>query len=238
MKTKALSLAIMLFLVGCGGSSTQSSDDKSPVSKDPIVQEKNPISRECKVKAEEIGKFSFNKDKWKESDYASYEAFFIDGKNKDDIYCKAGLGRLYMIQKNKNHELIYNLIKPAADKGYAVAQYNLGVMYYYGKYVTKDLAKAYEYFKKAADQGDTGGQNNLGYMYKNGIHVTKDLAKAYEYYKKAADQGNAAAINNLGFMYYNGDHVTKDMAKACKMWDSVKDKNELEQSNFNKFCTK
>lgn len=120
MKTKALSLAIMLFLIGCGGSSTQSSDDKSP--------ENSNISRECKVKAEELSKFDLNKDKWKESDYASYEAFFIDGKNKDDIYCKAGLGRLYMIQKNKNHELIYNLIKPAADKGYAVAQNNLTAM--------------------------------------------------------------------------------------------------------------
>lgn len=121
MKTKALSLAIMLFLVGCGSSSTQSSDDKSP--------ENSNISRECKVKAEEIGKFDLNKDKWTKSDYASYEAFFIDGKNKDDIYCKAGLGGLHMIQKNKNHELIYNLIKPVADQGYAVAQYDLGEMY-------------------------------------------------------------------------------------------------------------
>lgn len=50
MKTKALSLAIMLFLVGCGSSSTQSSDDKSPVSKDPIVKEKTRFQENVRLR--------------------------------------------------------------------------------------------------------------------------------------------------------------------------------------------
>lgn len=99
-----------------------------------------------------------------------------------------------MIQKNKNHELIYNLIKPAADKGYAVAQYDLGKMYYYGEYVTKDLAKAYEYLKKAADQG-TNAINNLASMYYNGEHNIKDKAKLCQMLDSIKDKHSLAKDN-------------------------------------------
>ena len=49
----------------------------------------------------------------------------------------------------------------AAEQGNAVAQYNLGVCYNFGKGVEKDLQKAIEWYTKAAEQGDEDAQEAL-----------------------------------------------------------------------------
>ena len=46
-------------------------------------------------------------------------------------------------------------------RGYADAQYSLGVMYYNGKGVDQSLTKAREWFTKAASQGDEAADNAL-----------------------------------------------------------------------------
>jgi TPR repeat protein len=45
------------------------------------------------------------------------------------------------------------LYNPAADRGNAVAQVNLGVMYGEGRGVPEDYAAALSRYRKAADQG-------------------------------------------------------------------------------------
>ncbi|MCG3872898.1 sel1 repeat family protein [Psychrobacter sp. Ps7] len=55
-----------------------------------------------------------------------------------------------------------------ANQGNASAQYNLAVMYYKGKGVQKNNAKAVEWFKQAAKQGHIKSQYNLEVMYSNG----------------------------------------------------------------------
>jgi TPR repeat protein len=52
-----------------------------------------------------------------------------------------------------------------AVKGNAVAQTNLGLMYFNGQGVTKSLSEAQRYFKLAADQGYAEGLLRLGQMY-------------------------------------------------------------------------
>jgi len=63
--------------------------------------------------------------------------------------------------------------------------YSLGVLYYEGKGVTKDLKKAAESFQKACDGGDCLGCLRLGGMYEIGEGVTKDQDKADGLYYKA-----------------------------------------------------
>lgn len=43
----------------------------------------------------------------------------------------------------------------------ALAQKNLGVMYEFGKGVTKDETQAVAWYRKAAEQGNTDAQANL-----------------------------------------------------------------------------
>ena len=50
----------------------------------------------------------------------------------------------------------------AADEGDAYAQFNVGIHYYNGYGVKKDLEKAFEYFHLAAQQGIDNAQFNIG----------------------------------------------------------------------------
>ena len=109
----------------------------------------------------------------------------------------------------------------AVAQGFALAQNNLGWMYYHGQGVEQDYAKAMELYQKAAAQGYASAQNNLGYMYANGDGVERDYAKAREWYEKAAAQGNASAQYNLGLMYANGDGVERDYAKAREWYEKA-----------------
>jgi len=83
----------------------------------------------------------------------------------------------------------------AADQGYAMAQYNLGVMYDNGQGVPQDDAEALKWYRLAADQGQADAQFNLGVMYYNGQGVPKDLIEAYAWSFIAAAGGDADAAN-------------------------------------------
>ncbi len=106
------------------------------------------------------------------------------------------------------------LILPLAKKGFAKAQYNLGVMYEKGNGVEKNLKKAKKWFQFAAEQGLSRAQYNLGLMYGKGNGVAKDYSKAIKWLSLAADQGNGKAQTNLGWMYETGKGAPKDTQKA------------------------
>ena len=80
-----------------------------------------------------------------------------------------------------------------AEAGDAEAQFNLGVMYAFGRGVTQDYAQAVSWFRKAADQGYAEAQYNLGFRYAIGQGVPQDDAEAVRWYRLAADQGFALA---------------------------------------------
>ena len=80
--------------------------------------------------------------------------------------------------KKEDYKTSYKLILPLAKKGFAQAQYNLGVMYGNGKGVAKDYSKAIKWWNLAADQGNGKAQINLGGMYEMGKGVPKDAQKA------------------------------------------------------------
>jgi uncharacterized protein len=113
---------------------------------------------------------------------------------------------------------------PAAEAGDAVAQYNLGIMYYNGKGVPQDYAEAVKWYRLTADQGDADAQYNLGVMYEKGQGVPQDYAEAVKWYRLAADQGTANAQNNLGAKYEYGQGVLQDNIMA-HMWYNIASAN-------------
>ena len=62
-------------------------------------------------------------------------------------------------------------LREKAEKGDAIAQFNLGLVYVKGRGVPKDEAEAVKWFRKAADQGDAQAQFNLGVTYAKGRGV-------------------------------------------------------------------
>ena len=103
--------------------------------------------------------------------------------------------------------------------------YNLGQMYYDGKYVKKDTNKAIHYLTLAANKNDPNAQHMLGRLYTEGENVDHDLNKAIYYYTLAANQSFLKSLNNLGFMYYVGKYVKKDIKKAIHYYTLAVDQN-------------
>ena len=87
--------------------------------------------------------------------------------------------------------------RAAAEKGDAEAQFSLGVCYYNGESVAKDLEKAKEWFEKAAEQGVAEAQFSLGLCYDNEWGVAKDLEQAMYWIRKAAERGDKGAQRAL-----------------------------------------
>ncbi len=78
-----------------------------------------------------------------------------------------------------------------AEKGNAIAQSDLGIMYTRGDGVEKDDVEAVKWFRKAAEQGLDNAQYNLGVMYYEGDGIPKDYAEAYAWLNLARAQGNS-----------------------------------------------
>ncbi len=142
--------------------------------------------------------------------------------------------------KNNNEAAAIWLGK-AAEKGYADAEYALGVMYKRGLYFSVDADVAYEYFVKAAAQGHEEAWKELGLIdgleesledirpiadeidpmrmamqYYQGEGVPQDYSGAMKWCQLAATQGNALAMNMLGHMHQEGEGVEPDFAEAIK----------------------
>ena len=117
-----------------------------------------------------------------------------------DAEAQSQLGTVYfygLLGVEKNDVKAMHWFEMAADKGYADAQYNLGMMYKNGQGVKQSDDNAMQLFKKAANQGHANAQYNLGVMYSRGQGVAQDFSKAMELYAKAAEQGHACACDAL-----------------------------------------
>ena len=117
-----------------------------------------------------------------------------------------------------------------AKAGDPAAQTGLGVMYYTGEAVSKNLSgqilendpeMAAGWFFRAAEQGYADAQFNLGLLYANGEGVPQDMHQAAELFRKAAEQGHVDAQNNLGALYFTGEGVEQDEKKAIEWFEKA-----------------
>lgn len=162
----------------------------------------------------------------------------------------AGLGAIWSVRNSNYYKERLAELRPAAEQGDAVSQFDLGVMYANGKGVPQDYVEAVKWYRKAADQGLAEAQSNLGDMYANGQGVPQDHAEAVKMYRKifdqgfdeglaldaeavewcrkAADQGDAASQLNLGKMHANGQGIPQDDAEAVKWYRRAAEQGQAE----------
>ncbi|MDO8355531.1 MAG: tetratricopeptide repeat protein [Nitrospirota bacterium] len=107
--------------------------------------------------------------------------------------------------------------RPLAEQAHAVAQYNLGWLYFKGQGVPRDYAQARHWWKKAAAQGQAEAQLALAQMYERGEGVKLDYTKAASWYRLAAEQEVAEAQFRLGQYYTSGLGVETD-EKISGLW--------------------
>jgi len=124
--------------------------------------------------------------------------------------------------KKGNFAQALKLLKPLAEKGYANAQYNMGVFYKNGLGVTQDFKEAATWYRRAAEQGEPGALNNLGQLYQNGQGVPQNPKQAFRLYSLSAHQGFPQAQFNLGLLYEGGIGADKNPVYAYQ-WFSLAD---------------
>ncbi len=96
---------------------------------------------------------------------------------------------------------------------------DLGALYYLGRLVEQDYAKAAELYELAIDMGCCQSIVNLGYVYEYGRLGEPDYRKAYECYSLAAAlDENFEAVYKLGDMFDRGRGVETDKKKAFLLW--------------------
>ena len=93
---------------------------------------------------------------------------------------------------------------PLAEKGYPLAECQIGYFYFDGLGVEKDLTQALYWTERAARHGDRDGQYNLGWFYEEGIGVAPDPGKARYWYLQAAAQDHDLAIRKCAAMHKDG----------------------------------
>lgn len=96
--------------------------------------------------------------------------------------------------KTKQYKKCFDGHLALAEKGYPLAECQIGYFYYHGLGVEKDFQKAFDWTFKAATHGDRDAQYNLAEFYENGIGTEQNKEKSHKWYISAALQDQKSAI--------------------------------------------
>jgi clan AA aspartic protease (TIGR02281 family) len=105
------------------------------------------------------------------------------------------------------------LFQQSADKGSAIAQFNVGAMYANGQGVRQNYAEAVKWYGLAANQGLADAQYNLALLYTNGQGVRQNYVLAYKWFSLAAAQGSTEAAKSLELITARMTPVEVDQAQ-------------------------
>ena len=128
------------------------------------------------------------------------------------------------------------ILRNAAEKGNADAQFTLGAIYAGARYDAKepyfmdensessytmlggkiDLKRAAYWYTLAANQGHGSALNNLGNAYRKGAGVERNFVKATELIRKAAEQGESFAQLIYGDMFRDGEVCIRVVTDSIK----------------------
>jgi TPR repeat protein len=109
----------------------------------------------------------------------------------------------------------YRLTLPAAEKGDASAQYNIGLLHHDGLGVAQNFVEAAKWFQKSAEQNFAEAQFSLGNMYRYGRGVPKDYAQAYMWFSLSASGGHKNASKSRDFL--KGQMTSAQILTAYKL---------------------
>lgn len=105
-------------------------------------------------------------------------------------------------------------IRKAAEMGDPQAKKLLGLLYWTGRGVPKDVNEAVNWFREAAEAGDAEAMRNLAIAYDTGVGVKKSAAEATRWLRRAAEAGDAQSQMLIGRAHYEGIGIPKDLTEA------------------------
>lgn len=158
-------------------------------------------------------------------------AFLFGEKTKDTTPPPSTeLNAALRAQEAGDYAKAATLFLPLAEKGDAVAQFNLGVLYSQGRVIMQDNKIAMQWYLAAAEQGHAQAQANAGQMYDRGSGVPQDYKKAMRWLELSAKQHNATAQFYIGEMYAQGRGVPQNATEAIKWYRLAADQGNASAS--------
>ncbi|PKP81022.1 MAG: hypothetical protein CVT79_12140 [Alphaproteobacteria bacterium HGW-Alphaproteobacteria-18] len=118
------------------------------------------------------------------------------------------------------------LLRRAALKGAAPAQYDLGKLHEQGIGVDQDLIQARSLIAQAAEAGHVGAMYDLALFMAEGEGGSLDEQGAVDWFRKAADHGFMDAQYNLGVMFAEGIGAEQDLAEALYWFELASRKGD------------
>ncbi|OHT10207.1 hypothetical protein TRFO_20596 [Tritrichomonas foetus] len=214
-----------------GTTSSINQNDKSQINKDSIKLKnlKKTTSKE-------------NNNDESPSDVRKDVQFIIDMAENGHTTSQFYLGLIYLqgTELQQDQQKAFKLLKMAADKGHAIAAYNIAISYeksnnlneaikYYkmaanGKFpnafyalsrLSQDPEEVIFYLKQACELNFTKALYSLGVHYSR---TEKDYVKAFEYFHKAADLGDADAMEKVGEYLGHGKGTEMNQKKSFEMF--------------------
>lgn len=123
-----------------------------------------------------------------------------------------------------NYDQALSAYTLATQQNSVVGEFDLALMYEYGKGCPVNLEKAESLYLKAAEKGHTAAMVQLGNIYLQDTGKLKNEKKAREWYEKAAKKGDRDALYQLGQMAENGQGMAKDREKAVAFYQQSAEK--------------
>jgi hypothetical protein len=120
---------------------------------------------------------------------------------------------------NENYKEALPLIRAAADRGHAEAQYLQGMAYLEGRGIVQNYRGAMEQFSKAAEQGHLESEYQMGIFYRDGLASPRDREAAYVWLNVAAAQGHSEALaqrERLAMMM-TGEEIIRAQETSAQM---------------------
>lgn len=149
----------------------------------------------------------------------SFLALFNAALCAASLVCLSACGGKTENQATKKPELSRSQVKEweaSAEKGDALAKYNLAKMYRDGEGMPQNFTNAAVWFRKSAEEGYAKAEYQLALAYTDGLGVAKDVTEAAKWMEKASNQGYGNAQEKLGFVYWKGEGVATNLVAAHK----------------------
>lgn len=137
----------------------------------------------------------YAEDGTKHTDYAEAVRWYSYASKKGNMRAKYKMGCIFdneKIEGVRSKEFGIQCFIELAEEDYPTAQYILGMKYYLGDGIEKDIGKAISWLKKAAFQGIVEAQKQLG-----NIYLDLNLVEAKKWYYKASAAGDFEAMQRL-----------------------------------------
>ena len=144
-----------------------------------------------------------------------------DGVNVVAIYYSGLIAYNGMCDQPVDPEGGFELIRAAAEDGYADAAVDMGRYYEYGLSGTPDYEAAFAWYERAADLDHPEGMWRAGIAYATGDGARHDPGLAVVYFRDAADAGSLDGMVSLAVMYATGDGVDQDFARARTLYEDA-----------------